>query len=420
MKLNLRYVFSGILALFFLSVMVGNVLGQTETPTPSPTPTLTPTPEDEEEEKVEVDLGEIQSKIAEYESKINELQGEVKSLSSQLQIVDSQIALTQLRIEEAEKKIENLQEDIEVTENRIYNLEGDIDGISRALLNRIVASYKYGNVEAWEVLLTSGNIDKFFTRLKYLKIVQHYDQKNILAAEQSKVSYSNQQDILVSKQEEAEQLYAQLDSYNEQLASERVAKEDLLNVTKNSEREYQARLADAVRELTQIQQAAKILISSEPRDVNRGEPIGLMGNTGYSFGAHLHFGLYNISSLSQYNYYSNHENPANALSSSSVNWTTGCSSDPSGMSSTGSGGFQWPMSTSNLRITQGYGHTCYSDIYYKGNPHPAYDMVSTGNIVVSAADKGKAYFCRNCTGDGANGVFIFHENGKMTLYWHLQ
>lgn len=409
MNFSLRYFFAlSFLLILFVSI-AGLAFGQTETPTPTPS-----------ENDSEKNLGEIQSKIAEYEAKIDELQSEAKSLSAQIEIVDSQISLTELRIDETEAKIENLREDIEVTEGKIVNLEGDIDGISRALLNRIIASYKYGKVEAWEVLLTSGSIDKFFTRLKYLKIVQHYDQKNILAAEQSKVSYANQQDILVEKEEEAEQLYAQLDSYNEQLASERGAKEDLLNVTKNSEREYQARLADAIRELTQIQQAAKILISSEPRSVNRGEPIGLMGNTGYSFGAHLHFGLYNISSLSAYNYYSSHENPSNVLSSAGVYWDTGCSSDPSGNSSTGGGSFEWPMSTSSLRITQGYGHTCYSDIYYRGNPHPAYDMVSTGNIVVSAADKGEAYFCRNCTGDGANGVFIFHENGKMTLYWHLQ
>jgi len=385
--------------------------GQTQTPTPTPK---------EDEEETQQNLDEIQGRIAEYEEKIDQLQSEAKSLSSQIEIVDSQIALTELKIDETEAKIKNLKEDIEITEDKINNLEGDIDGISRALLNRIVASYKFGKVEPWEVLLTSGSIDNFFTRLKYLKMVQHYDQKNIMTAEQSKVSYANQQDILQEKQEEAEKLYAQLDGYNEQLESEKSSKEDLLTITKNSEKEYQARLADAIRELTQIQQAAKILISSEPRMVNRGEPIGLMGNTGYSFGAHLHFGLYNITSLSQYNYYSAHENPTNVLSSANVNWSTGCSSDPQGMSSTGSGSFQWPMSTSNLTITQGYGHTCYSDIYYRGNPHPALDMVSRGNIVVSAADKGKAYFCRNCTGDGANGVFIFHDNGKMTLYWHLQ
>ena len=103
-----------------------------------------------------------------------------------------------------------------------------------------------------------------------------------------------------------------------------------------------------------------------------------------------------------------------------MDWATGCSGDPSGSMSTGNGTFAWPMSTSDLHITQNYGHTCYSNVYYRGNPHPAYDMYNNSDIIVRAADDGDAYFCRNCTGDGANGVFIFHSNNKMTLYWHLQ
>lgn len=78
------------------------------------------------------------------------------------------------------------------------------------------------------------------------------------------------------------------------------------------------------------------------------------------------------------------------------------------------------MSTNNLKISQGFGQTCYSKNYYGGKDHPGFDMYNNGDIVVRAAEEGEAYFCRNCTGDGANGVFIFHPDGKMTLYWHLQ
>jgi murein DD-endopeptidase MepM/ murein hydrolase activator NlpD len=73
----------------------------------------------------------------------------------------------------------------------------------------------------------------------------------------------------------------------------------------------------------------------------------------------------------------------------------------------------------NPVVSQGFGTTCWSNRLYGGREHAAIDMYNQDDLAVMAVEEGKAYFYRGGQAAG-NGVFIFHPNGKMTLYWHLQ
>jgi hypothetical protein len=295
------------------------------------------------------------------------------------------------------------------------------------LNNRLRARYKTRDDTPFFVIFGGSSLDEIIQRTEYLKVMEHQDNKLLDEMNQTKEAYIKQKSLLEEKKKEEEDLKKQLaiekanlDSYKISLENTKAEKDRLLKLTQNDEKKYQELLAEAQRELEQIVMAVAVLKDQESKKVDKGEAIGIQGNTGYSFGDHLHFGVYKYGSFDDIEgwnwYYSNYVDPAKKLDSKTVYWDTGCGS--AGEKKVGSGDWKWPISKPT--ISQGFGHTCWSDVYYGGKDHPAYDMYGAVGSVVYAADDGDAYFCRNCLGDGGNGVFIFHDDDYMTLYWHLK
>jgi hypothetical protein len=277
------------------------------------------------------------------------------------------------------------------------------------------------------VLFGAKTINQLVQRTEYLKIMELQDKKLLKEMAETKEAYGQQKNLFEDKKQKEEDLKKQivaekanLESYRADLNNQKLQKQRILEETQNDEAKYQKLLQEAQKELDQITGAVSVLKNQQSKKVKKGDAIGNQGNTGYSFGEHLHFGVYRYSSFADIDgwnwYYSNYVDPAKMLKSKSVYWNTGCES--AGTRSVGKGDWGWPESSPT--VSQGFGVTCWSNRYYGGKPHPAYDMYGSSGSPVYAVDDGDAYYCRNCLGDGANGVFIFHDDGYMTVYWHMR
>lgn len=287
---------------------------------------------------------ELQAEADGYTTQIAKLEKEKDTLSNQIKILDSQINLAALKINQTENNITSLETDIQKLAVDIGKLDINLNQLTSVFIEQINQNYKMQKQGPPIASILFFDFNNYLSQLRYVTAFQKNSQETIIKLETTRTDFDTQKTQKEIKQTELEDLKNKLSSQKITLDTQKANKKSLLEITNNSESNYQKLLANVRAELAAIEgilagKGEEIKVGG----INAGDRIAtvISGSSCNSSGTHLHFMVQKNGTV---------QNPFNYLKSTDYNNDSG--GDP--FNPTGS--WNWPLNP-KIDFNQGYGST---------------------------------------------------------------
>lgn len=334
-------------------------------------------------DRLQSQLDDIEQEIESSEAHADNLHQEAATLKEAISQIESDAANLERQIKQSRLEKKDLDRKIEDTKEKIAQNQD-------VLASTVSDLYVDNTMTPIEMLASSNSIGDYVDKQEYRNAVR----------DQVAVAINTIKDLreeLEEKSVAVTEVLARQSSQEKQLVAKKKEQSELLAQTQGQERKYKERVNNLKEErestMAAIEEAMRQAAASESGSVgggfslasqgsvSAGTIIGRSGDTGFSFGCHLHLEAY--------------EN--------------GMRTDPARF--LGQSG--WVMPT-NAGITQQYNNP---DAMYAGGYHPGIDYgAMCGAPIVAAAD---GQLERGWMGAYGCAAIINHGGGVRTLYGHF-
>lgn len=194
----------------------------------------------------------IKEYIQKCSEKVSNLQKEQSSLSQAISTINSKINLAQGQINQTLSQIESLQKEIGVLGGVLDKVNESVGELTKIYLARVKESYRKSRVDQSNLIFSNSSFGEYFAKLRYLNIIKSKDQIILSELENSRKDYDSRRQSKLEKQKEIESLKIKMEAQKKVLDAQQKEKKNLLTITANDEKKYQAMRKSAEAQLAAL------------------------------------------------------------------------------------------------------------------------------------------------------------------------
>lgn len=205
--------------------------------------------------RLERELAVVEQQITAQQRLVNETKTQRQSLERDIQVIEGEIQQVQLGIQARSIAINQLSDQIGEKEEVVSILNDRLKRQQQSVADLIRKSVAMEDISLVEVFLNNKSFSEFFTDMSQFQAIKRSLNESMIVLQGIKRDTEDQKNILFDKQQTEAEMKLVQELQKEEIEVKEKEKENILNVTKGQEAEYQRILASQQQTAAQLRSA---------------------------------------------------------------------------------------------------------------------------------------------------------------------
>ncbi len=144
-------------------------------------------------------LKKLDNKLSEKKSEVKDILSKEKSTIDLLDEIDKKLSRDKKNLTKLDLELIGLDKEIKIARKHLASSEQDLELYKRRLSRRVIAIYKFGKMNIFEIILTSDSTNEFLLKYKLLKIIAISDSRLIKKLEHENEIYRKKSEEMAVK-----------------------------------------------------------------------------------------------------------------------------------------------------------------------------------------------------------------------------